>query len=182
MAKQPLGIRLPDILKIQLDQIAQTREITTNQLIVQALAEWYRTIIFTQQLRFMTITKDFFTQLLTCLNADQLTTIAHELADLAVEVIRSLVNKPSGPNNIQEFTTILPDFLGDKGLRWFKQFDTRIIDNRVIFSGFHYLGEDFSRLITAMCNYAMTKYFSYTPITFEPSPSCNSIYLEFELK
>ena len=180
MSKKLLGLRMPDKLLQRLQAVADERSQSANQMAILAITEWLQTLAYSQKLRFMIITKDFFARLLELVDEQQIKLLAEEMTNLTAEIFRDILNIPLSRTVFKDFYKFLPEFMCGSGLRWFEDLKAQEKKGRAILKGFHYMGIEFSKFFTYLSQNLLIKYFEYNLIEETIDFTPNSVFLEFE--
>lgn len=179
MPKKLVGLRIPEEMLEQLEQIAKYHNQSMNQMAVTAITEWVHTLAYAQKLRSMILHKDLFAKLLEFIPDDKLEIFGKEAANRAAESMRDDLNIPLTPKTAETYMKLFPEYLSKGRLRWFEDVKIFKSEGKSILKGFHYLGVSFSKFFTYLSKELLESNFNYEFVEESIDFSPNSVYMEF---
>ena len=176
-----LGFRLSEETLTKLDLIAKQQGKTRGLVAKDAIEQWVNLEFFNQTNEMITISKTFFSNLLSSVNEEEIIEISKKLVELIADIMKFSVIKPMNRNTLPNYADFSTSFFGKTGLNWFNSFDIQIQDDHFIFRGLHDLDESFSQFFVDFYQNLLSDYFKldYKSKIEETTP--NLIHLDFQL-
>ncbi|MFX0133530.1 MAG: hypothetical protein ACFFDN_07800, partial [Candidatus Hodarchaeota archaeon] len=180
MPTKLLGIRISEEIFKELEKIAMSQNITTNQIAKKAIYEWLDIIINSRNQNMIIIEKALFNNVLEDIEEDLLEEIAIDSAKSFLDFVHLQLDLLKKDFNIEEFLQFLIKKLGKDGLMWLDSINYEIKgDNHISIKGKHSLNLNYSKLLMSVISYLMEELFNYIIIGDWGHVSESTIGLEF---
>ncbi|NVM02197.1 MAG: hypothetical protein HWN67_07665 [Candidatus Helarchaeota archaeon] len=180
MPTKLIGLRISEDIFKELEKIAISQNITTNQIAKKAVYEWLDIIINSRNQNMIIIEKALLNKVLEDIEEDLLEEIAIDSAKKFLDFAHLQLDLLKEDFKIEEFLQFLIKKLGKNGLMWLDSLNYEIKrEDHISIKGTHSFNLNYSKLLMSVISYLMEELFNYIIIGDWGHVSESTIGLEF---
>ncbi len=180
MPNKLIGLRISEEIFKELEKLANSQNITTNQIARKAIYEWLDIIVNSRNQNMIIIEKTLLNKVLEDIEEDLLEEISIDSAKNFLDFAHLQLDLLKEDFDIEEFLQFLIKKLGNNGLMWLDSLNYEIKrEDHISIKGTHSFNLNYSKLLMSVISYLMEELFDYVIIGDWGHVSESTIGLEF---